>query len=263
MGLTKQDRINTVYGGGRHVIILGAGASIACTKRDPERHGKLLPLMDNFIEIVGLEDIFQSLPAKWRKCNFEAFYSALHQDDPASATVREIEARVRCYFKNMELPTGPTIYDYLVLALRPKDLIASFNWDPFLTQAFLRNNQMTELPNCAFLHGNVSTGYSVEDGKAGPAGTRHRVTGNYYAPTSLLFPVTQKNYNHDTFIKQEWQKVKGWLHSKDTRLVTIFGYGAPRTDVEAMKLLNEAWGTPDNRAMEQFEVQAILIPHWP
>jgi hypothetical protein len=104
----------------------------------------------------------------------------------------------------LELPTEPTIYDSLVLALRPKDLIASFNWDPFLTQAFLRNNQITELPNCAFLHGNVSIGYSAEDGRAGPAGARHRVTGNYYAPTPLLFPVTQKNYNHDPFIKQEW-----------------------------------------------------------
>lgn len=36
--------------------------------------------------------------------------------------------------------------------------------------------------------------------------------------------------------------------------MTIFGYGAPTTDVEAMKLLNEAWDSPDDRDMEQFEV---------
>lgn len=31
MPLTKEDRIKTVYGGGGHVVILGAGASIGHT----------------------------------------------------------------------------------------------------------------------------------------------------------------------------------------------------------------------------------------
>ena len=34
--LTKEDRIKTVYSGGGHVVILGAGASIASTLRNPE-----------------------------------------------------------------------------------------------------------------------------------------------------------------------------------------------------------------------------------
>jgi hypothetical protein len=32
--LTKEDRIKTVFGGGGHVVILGAGASIASTTRN-------------------------------------------------------------------------------------------------------------------------------------------------------------------------------------------------------------------------------------
>jgi len=36
--------------------------------------------------------------------------------------------------------------------------------------------------------------------------------------------------------------------------LTIFGYGAPSTDVEAVEALNKAWGTGDERNMEQFEI---------
>ena len=46
--------------------------------------------------------------------------------------MREIETRVDEYFADLELPGHPTIYDRLVLSLREKDLIATFNWDPFL-----------------------------------------------------------------------------------------------------------------------------------
>jgi hypothetical protein len=59
---TKEDRIKTVYGGGGHVVILGAGASIASTFRNPEANGKRLPSMNNFIDLVGLSDIVDSLP---------------------------------------------------------------------------------------------------------------------------------------------------------------------------------------------------------
>jgi hypothetical protein len=40
-----------------HVVILGAAASIASTYRNGELYGKKIPLMDNFIEIVGLTDL--------------------------------------------------------------------------------------------------------------------------------------------------------------------------------------------------------------
>ena len=56
-GMTKEEGIVQVFGGGGHVVILGAGASIASTLRNPERYGKLLPSMDNFIELVGLSDL--------------------------------------------------------------------------------------------------------------------------------------------------------------------------------------------------------------
>ena len=254
MGKTKEDRIKTVFGGGGHVVILGAGASIASTLRNPEINGKKLPSMDNFIELVGLSDIVETLPKKLQAQNFETLYSKLHNSNPKSDEILEIEKRVYNYFIDMKLPNEPTIYDYMVLSLRPRDIIATFNWDPFLHQAFERNRKIANLPGICFLHGNVSIGYSKNDKRFGPARMTSKATLNYYEPTKLLYPIGNKDYNQDEFTKTEWEIIKKYLHRKSTHLVTIFGYGAPASDVEAVKLLNEAWGTPDDRNMEQVEI---------
>ncbi|WP_255078823.1 hypothetical protein [Lacihabitans sp. CCS-44] len=254
MGKTKQDRINTVYGGGGQVVILGAGASIASTRRNSEIGGKLLPSMDNFIELLGLNEIVESLPNHIQAKNFETLYSNLHNDNPNSGEILEIEKRVFDYFSQMELPNEPTIYDYLVLSLRPRDLIATFNWDPFLYQAYNRNCKIADMPHISFLHGNVAIGYSSVDKRCGASGMTSKETLNYYPPTKLLYPVHKKNYNDDEFTQTEWERVKYWLNHDSTKIVTIFGYGAPATDIEAVKLLNEAWGTSNQRAMEQFEI---------
>lgn len=254
MPLTKEDRIKTVYNGGNHVVILGAGASIASTYRNAELTGKRLPSMDNFVEVVGLGDIIKELPKEFQLKNFETLYSKLHEHDSTSHEIRLIESCVREYFAEMKLPDVPTIYDYLVLSLRAKDLIATFNWDPFLYQAWSRNRHVGELPHLSFLHGNVAIGYSMEDKRCGPAGMWAKSTGHYLQPTQLLYPVEKKNYTSDEFIDIEWQRVKSWLNDERTKLVTIFGYGAPKTDVEAVKLLNDAWGTSQQRNKEQFEI---------
>ncbi len=254
MPKTKEDRINTVMGGGGHVVILGAGASIASTHRNSELNGKKLPSMDNFIDIVGLTDIVQTLPKHLIAQNFEELYSKLHKENPQSDEIIEIERRVYDYFKDMQLPDEPTIYDHLVLSLRPKDLIATFNWDPFLYQAFVRNDNIADMPYLCFLHGSVALGYSKEDKRSGPAGWYSKATKNYFEPTRLLYPVDQKKYNQDEFISKEWDRLKYWLNSDSTKRVTIFGYGAPKSDLEAVVLLNEAWGTRDERNMEQFEI---------
>lgn len=266
--LTKEDRIKTVLGGGGHVVILGAGASIASTIRTNEPSGKMLPSMDNLIEIVGLQDIVDGVDSKLKSDNFEILYNNLFQDNPKSKEVFEIEKRVKEYFSEMKLPAEPTIYDHLVLSLRPRDLIATFNWDPFLFQAFSRNRAFTkDSPNVAFLHGCVALGYSKEDKKAGPVGMQARRDGGLFEPTKLLYPVKVKNYTDNEFISREWERLKYWLHKDSTKLVTIFGYGAPDTDVEAVKLMDDAYGGKDARNMEQFEIidiqdEATVTNRW-
>jgi hypothetical protein len=253
-GLTREDRIKTVFGGGGHVVILGAGASIASTKRNPEPSGKVLPSMDNFIEVVGLQDIVESLPDRLQATNFEELYSKLYDDDPESKGIFEIEKKVTDYFSDMCLPDEPTIYDYLVLSLRSKDLIATFNWDPFLYQAFVRNRGIADLPYLSFLHGNVAIGFAKNMKRSGPAGWTHKESLEDFEPTKLLYPIKHKDYNQDDFMRIEWNRVKTWLESESTKRVTIFGFGAPETDVEAVKLLHDAWGGGAKRNMEQFEI---------
>lgn len=58
-----------------HAVILGAGASISSTIRNGKSNGKRLPSMDNFANIVGLEDILEEIPKGLRANNFEKLYS--------------------------------------------------------------------------------------------------------------------------------------------------------------------------------------------
>jgi hypothetical protein len=142
-----------------HVLLLGAGASLAaCPNGD--KNGLTVPLMKNLVEVVGLDEIISGHGLKYDGEDFEAFYDDLVQNRKKLELVRDINEAVENYFSKMELPDEATIYDYLVLSLRSKDIIATFNWDPFLAQAFQRNMHIVgyeQMPQIAFLHGNVAT----------------------------------------------------------------------------------------------------------
>jgi hypothetical protein len=254
--MTKEEGIKQVYNGGRHIVILGAGASIASSLRNPEKNEKKLPSMNNFIKIVGLQDIVDKVPDNLKATNFEELYSNLHNDDPNSEFIKEIEKRVFNYFNSMRLPDEPTIYDYLVLSLRTKDAIATFNWDPFLHQAWCRcRKYTTDLPHIFFLHGNVSIGWDSIGKRYGTAGMFNPENRQEFVASKLLYPISHKNYQQDEFIKTQWTCLQEYLSPKQRAFrSTIFGFGAPVTDVEAVTLLNDAWGTGNDRVMEQFEI---------
>jgi len=172
--------------------------------------------------------------------------------------VEEIEAAVHTYFSGLRLPPDPTIYDYLVLSLRPKDVIATFNWDPFLWLAAERNAATCETPQLAFLHGNVAVGYCPNHPVKGRISTRCHQCGEPYRTTKLLYPVTSKNYASNAFIDAEWSALRNRL--PHAFLLTIFGYGAPSSDSEAVELMKCAWGTTEDRRFEQTEIVDIRDP---
>lgn len=256
LGMTKEEGIKQVFEGGGHVVILGAGASIASNNKNPVKSGQILPSMNNYISVLGLDDLIKELPKELHADNFEILYGNLHKYNSDCDEIKEIEQRTKDYFGGMTLPDEPTIYDYLILSLRSKDLIATFNWDPFLYQAWSRISQFTkDLPHISFLHGNVGIGYSPKYKRCGPAGMYVSEFEGYFYPTKLLYPVEQKNYTQDEFLIIEWNRLKGWLSKNSgTVRVTIFGYSAPISDIEAISLLNEAWGMSEQRSMEQFEI---------
>lgn len=245
---------NVAFPGGGHVVILGAGASIASTLLDKEKNGKRLPSMNDLPIVIPMADLIDRVPKYLYSDNFEALYSKLYADNPNNPILSIMNERVYDYFASLSLPDKPTIYDYLVMALRFKDLIVTFNWDPFLYQAWCRNKKYGSKPMIRFLHGNVAIGYDEKDLKPGPAGAYRKSDMHYFKPTPLLYPTGEKNYEEDPFIKREWIRLREALHDDITWRVTIFGYSAPVSDMAAIKLMNDAWGSPERRNKEQFEL---------
>ena len=142
-----------------HVVILGAGATMAAIP-DGDKNGKKSSVMNGFIEALRMTEILKGIKLKTSSNNLEDIYSELHGRPECDSIREELDRRIREYFSGLELPSQPNIYDLLLLALRKKDLVATFNWDPLLLQAYQRACKLTnDLPNMAFLHGNVLVGY--------------------------------------------------------------------------------------------------------
>lgn len=76
--------------------------------------------------------------------NLEDIYSALSESREYDSIRIELENRIYDYFNKFEIPDTPTINNFLILSLTKKDLIATFNWDPLLMQAYQRCSRITE-----------------------------------------------------------------------------------------------------------------------
>lgn len=230
-----------------HVVILGAGASLAAFPRG-DANGKQLPLMNNLVSTLRIyEDLIQYKPELrddddtynlWCR-DFEACYSDLHDEDSQSPLIKVIEQKVRAYFHDLALPDHATLYDQLILSLREKDAIFTFNWDPFLVDAWVRNQGVAQLPAIFHLHGNVRLRYCDKCECSHVQASVCMKCGGELKPTRLLYPVRNKKYGDDPFIHGQWEAARDYL--KDAMLVTILGYSAPVTDTEAKGILHEAW----------------------
>ncbi len=126
------------------------------------------------------------------------------------------------------------------------------NWDPFLYQAFRRNRTESHLPHAAYLHGNLAIGYCAEHKVRSANGSVCGRCGKPLMPSALLYPVAQKNYSADFFISTEWGALRQYLGA--AFVLTIFGYGAPTSDIEALELMQSAWGDRYHRDLEEIEI---------
>jgi hypothetical protein len=249
---SRAQEIADVQSARPHLVILGAGASRAAFPQG-ELQGRRLPLMVDFADIVPVAPILQKSGIEWRDKNFEEVYSLLSANPEHRNYQTELEEAVFHYFSELRLPDTPTLYDLIVLSLRKKDVIASFNWDPFLIQALQRNGKVTNsLPAPLFLHGNVAHGYCSRDRFQGPRGQLCPRCEEPFKPDQLLFPIATKDYSSDPAIKKAWEVTSVAL--KDALVVTVFGYSAPASDTDAIAIMSEAWGKPAKRQFELFEI---------
>jgi hypothetical protein len=235
-----------------HVLILGAGASAAvCPYGD--RNGKQLPVMNNLISVVGLEELIRrSGYDVTPETNFEDVYDFLSRSNENAELLNDLENAVHEYFADIEIPHEATFYDYLLLGLRPKDLIATFNWDPLLAQAFRRNRAMVDLPQMVFLHGNVEIGICLEHRAKGFINEPCAECGGPLRPTKLLYPISRKDYDTDLFIHNQWKIVDRYI--SHAYLMLIFGYSAPKTDTQAKSIMHTAWDKNQTHELSEIEI---------
>jgi hypothetical protein len=183
-----------------HVVILGAGATIAAIPNG-DKNGRKSSVMDGFIDKLGMRSIIENVNLKTSSENLEDIYSELYERDDCSYARDQLDQKIRDYFSELEIPDQPNIYDYLLLSLRPKDLIATFNWDPLLLQAYQRVAKLTKaLPNLVFLHGNVMIGYCPNHKYGGIITAECPECGNYFKPGRLLYPISNKDYVSDSYL---------------------------------------------------------------
>ncbi len=221
-----------------HIVIIGAGASKAACATD--KNGNVVPLLRNIHEVLGLTDKLRSYGfSEDELSNFELLFSSINGKSEYADLQRELEDAVRNYFQKFMIPDGVTLYDYLVLSLTEKDAIISFNWDPFLIQAYGRNIDVGNLPQLIFPHGNVGVGICYDCKTKGYANSLCNKCFEPFSDMPLLFPVGKKNYNDNSIIEGEWNIARHYLGRAAG--VTIFGYSAPETDVEAYELLKSSY----------------------
>ena len=172
--------------------------------------------------------------------NIEDIYSELYERPEYESIRDEMERRIFSYFNSLEIPDSPTAYDYLILSLRKKDWVFSFNWDDLILQAYARCYRLTtDLPELVFLHGNVNVAFCNSCGK--PQRLDYRFCcecGQKLVPVQLLYPVKQKDYTSSTYINKAWETLEVALN--EASILTIFGYSAPKTDLAAKELMKKA-----------------------
>ena len=141
-----------------HIVILGAGATMAAIPNG-DKNGKRCSVMKGFIKNIGLNDLLSNIDIKTNSDNLEEIFSELKSRPECNDIVAELENRIISNFAEFVIPDEPTIYDYLLLSLRSKDYIFSFNWDDLIIQAYQRVCKIThDLPQLVFLHGNIGVG---------------------------------------------------------------------------------------------------------
>lgn len=240
----------------RHTVILGAGATIAAIPNG-DKNGKKSSVMNGLIEKLHLEDILDGITLNTNSNNLEDIYSELYLRPECKDAVVALEKRLYEYFASLEIPDEPTVYDYLILSLNEKDVIATFNWDPLLLQAYVRCHNITDsLPHVFCLHGNVAMGYCSKHQEFGMTDAECPVCGELLPPTKLLYPVHKKNYSADEYIGGCWEALQQCIEESYT--ITIFGYSAPSSDTEAVALLKKAWGELADRQLEEVSVIDIV-----
>ncbi len=246
MNDSEYQRFIEILNNRSHLFILGAGATMA-TIPNGDKNGLKSSVMANFLHNIGEENLLSGIPLKTKSNNIEEIYTELTDSDRYNETVVKIEDTIWHYFAKFQLPDNPTLYDFLILSLRSKDCIATFNWDPLLLQAYERDLKITsDLPKLLFLHGNVGIGLCYNCRVLAPLQDKFcDECGKPLEKAKLMYPVPKKDYDNDLFIRHNKELLLHYL--KTAGILTIWGYGAPISDSIAKGFMIKAFDEGSHR----------------
>ncbi len=187
-----------------HVVIVGAGASVAACKKD--KNGKEVPLLRDIHKTLGISSELEKYNfGDEQMSDFEKLFSDIYGKIEFKELQAKLEFEVCDYFSKLMIPDEPTLYDYLILSLTEKDAIISFNWDPFLMQAYRRNISVENLPELIFPHGNAGVGLCYNCKIKGYSNCLCPKCFKELKQMPLLYPIGKKDYNRLT-IKSQVEK---------------------------------------------------------
>src|SRR5205085_914950 len=88
---------------------------------------------------------------------------------------------------------------------------------------------------------------------------------NNFSVVPLLYPIKKKNYSENEYINEAWKNAEYFF--KNAFTITIFGYGAPSSDIDAVELIRSSWFKNSTREMEHIEIidtadSSILYERW-
>ena len=236
-----------------HLVILGAGATCAAYPYG-DNNGKSIPGMDGFMEKTGLIDEFPKVRGEIEAHhNLEDLYSEWHDNPEKKDLCDKLGETIYRYLSELE-PIGMNLYVKLLLSLTNRDVIATFNWDPFLSASYKRlSSDIThDLPSVLYLHGNVTMGYCSSCKRVGYLHDKCNVCGKTFAPMPLLYPIKNKNYNEDIYIRSAWVDLgKAITHAT---AITFFGYSAPESDEAAIAMMKQAFCNDSLRNVVEYQL---------
>jgi hypothetical protein len=233
-----------------HVVILGSGASAAAFPHG-DRDGKKVPVMEDLVSVAGLGDELSKAGIDHAGRSFPEIFRELHGNPEFAHLIPSIESRVAACFADLHLPDGPTLYDHLVLSLRPKDVIATFTWDPLLYDACQRNRSRAPLPHVLHMIGSVRMGRCPKDRRTGVVGARCRLCGSTIVPPRLPFRPRRGRYPRLAFTK-EWNAARSALEK--AYVLTIFGRIDLASDIASQDLMRLAWNKAGAGELQEIEI---------
>ena len=245
------DRYNT-----SHLVIVGAGATCASFPSGDYR-GRLIPAMNGFLEKTGILDNFSELKDLVAEYpNLEDLYSILSKEIHHQDLLERLDLAIREYMASLHCGRQINLYDKLMLSLTSRDYIATFNWDPFLAQSYFYMSYITsDLPTILFLHGNVAMGYCGKCHIVGYLWDVCQDCKQQFTPVPLLYPIKEKNYEQNAYIKNSWDTLKKLINNAS--MITFWGYSAPKSDTAALAIMHEAFNNSETKKYKQFEIVNI------